>query len=448
MFKIAKLIIFSITETWLTQNDAAVCKEITPNRYRLFHCPHTDPRGGGTALLCRESLNIRRLSTGEKTSFEFSEYMIDGLSLQLRLVIVYRPLYSAAHPVTSSTFFPEFSEYLESFVLSKVPICISGEFNVHLDVSDDADTIAFADLLESLCLTQHIKSPTHVMGHILDLIITRSSDNIIKGTPSPDRFLSDHCSVLCFLNVTKVLAIVKHINFRKLKSLDLVAFKNDIPGSDLCNIASNDCNEVAELYDNCMRSILDRHAPMTSKRVFARPSTPWMSGNIIEAKRQRRKAERKWRSSKCQSDLAGFKRKRNHVTFLMNEARRVYYCTLIAENSHDQKHMFKVSKKLLNITGTPVLPRREDKRKLAYEMGMFFIKIFDSLLFKLSSLSQEEVHDLFRTSNKKSCGLDPIPTKLLLDCLDVLLPTITKMINYSLEYGDFSSAWKIALVLP
>ena len=128
MFKIAKLIIFSITETWLTQNDAAVCKEITPNRYRLFHCPRTDRRGGGTAPLCRESLHARRLSAGEKNSFEFSECMIDGLSLQLRLVIVYRPPYSAAHPITSSTFFPEFSEYLESLVLSKVPICIYGDF--------------------------------------------------------------------------------------------------------------------------------------------------------------------------------------------------------------------------------------------------------------------------------------------------------------------------------
>ena len=148
--------------------------------------------------------------------------MIDGLSLQLRIVIVYRPLYSAAHPVTSSTFFPEFSEYLESLVLSKVPICKSGDFNVHLDVSDGADTIAFADLLESLCLTQHVKSPVPVIGHIVDLIITRSSDNIIKGTPSPESFLSDHCPVLCCPNVTKALATVKHISFRKLKSLDLL----------------------------------------------------------------------------------------------------------------------------------------------------------------------------------------------------------------------------------
>ena len=58
------------------------------------------------------------------------------------------------------------------------------------------------------------------------------------------------------------------------------------------------------------------------------------------------------------------------------------------------------------------------------------------------------MHDLVRASSEKSCGLDPIPTKLLLDCLDILLQIITKMINYSLENGDFPSAWKNALVLP
>ena len=84
------------------------------------------------------------------------------------------------------------------------------------------------------------------------------------------------------------------------------------------------------------------------------------------------------------------------------------------------------------------------------QTAILWTSMIDSLLFKFSSLSQEEVHDLVRASSKKSCGLDPIPTKLLLDCLqiDVLLPIITKMINYSLENGDFPAAWKNALVLP
>ena len=46
MFKISKLNYIGITETWLAQNDAAVCKEITPYGYRLFHYFRTDHRRG------------------------------------------------------------------------------------------------------------------------------------------------------------------------------------------------------------------------------------------------------------------------------------------------------------------------------------------------------------------------------------------------------------------
>ena len=54
--------IFAITETWLTQNDAVVCREITPAGYRLLHRPRADRVGGGTALLCKENFNTRQLA--------------------------------------------------------------------------------------------------------------------------------------------------------------------------------------------------------------------------------------------------------------------------------------------------------------------------------------------------------------------------------------------------
>ena len=43
---------------------------------------------------------------------------------------------------------------------------------------------------------------------------------------------------------------------------------------------------------------------------------------------------------------------------------------------------------------------------------------------------------------------DPIPTTLVVKCIDVLLPALTKMVNISLESGHFPSAWKEALVGP
>ena len=42
-------------------------------------------------------------------------------------------------------------------------------------------------------------------------------------------------------------------------------------------------------------------------------------------------------------------------------------------------------------------------------------------------LSETEVHELIKSSTKTTCSLDPIPTKLFTECLDVLPPPITKL---------------------
>ena len=48
----------------------------------------------------------------------------------------------------------------------------------------------------------------------------------------------------------------------------------------------------------------------------------------------------------------------------------------------------------------------------------------------------------------KCCPLDPIPSAVLAQLLDVLIPVITTMINLSFETGQFASDWKEALLLP
>ena len=48
----------------------------------------------------------------------------------------------------------------------------------------------------------------------------------------------------------------------------------------------------------------------------------------------------------------------------------------------------------------------------------------------------------------KSCPLDPAPTSVVLQVLDVLLPVITCMINMLFESGLFAEEWRQALVLP
>ena len=48
----------------------------------------------------------------------------------------------------------------------------------------------------------------------------------------------------------------------------------------------------------------------------------------------------------------------------------------------------------------------------------------------------------------KSCLLDPVPTLLLKDFVDILLSLITKLINLSLAEGVFPQKFKKAVVTP
>ena len=68
---------------------------------------------------------------------------------------MYRPPYSQNHPVTINTFLEEFSEYLESIILLSEPLCLTGDFNIHVDDPNDSAADHFRELLESMSLTQH-----------------------------------------------------------------------------------------------------------------------------------------------------------------------------------------------------------------------------------------------------------------------------------------------------
>ena len=63
-----------------------------PVGYKISDRPRTGRRGGGVALIYRDSLSVRRIDAGEKESFEYSEWTISSPSLNLRLVLLYHHL--------------------------------------------------------------------------------------------------------------------------------------------------------------------------------------------------------------------------------------------------------------------------------------------------------------------------------------------------------------------
>ena len=48
----------------------------------------------------------------------------------------------------------------------------------------------------------------------------------------------------------------------------------------------------------------------------------------------------------------------------------------------------------------------------------------------------------------KSCELDIIPTYILKDNIEKFLPTVTKIVNFTLSEGNFGQSWKMAILRP
>ena len=63
-------------------------------------------------------------------------------------------------------------------------------------------------------------------------------------------------------------------------------------------------------------------------------------------------------------------------------------------------------------------------------------------------MSQLTLTEFFLISAPNSCELDPIPSKLLIECLDSILPSLTDLFNSSLAFGIFPQCFKLALVTP
>ena len=72
----------------------------------------------------------------------------------------------------------------------------------------------------------------------------------------------------------------------------------------------------------------------------------------------------------------------------------------------------------------------------------------NSRMKEFKILSKDEVSALIRKAANKSCELDPVPTYILKENVEVFCPIIGKIINTSLQCGEFPGNLKSALVCP
>ena len=248
---------------------------------------------------------------------------------------------------------------------------------------------------------------------------------------------------------------------------------NDICQSALLTSSAGDIETLVQRYDTILTNILEDHAPLKSCTVTPRPTNPWFSPEIAEAKKLRKRLERRWRRTRLEVDRQNFKAQRASVVNMFNDAKTVFYKDKIS-SCENQRDLFKIVETLLHNKGRTKLPTRASNSDLSEEFRDYFSSKIRDIREELGALdvshnvlsaseqshpdampldmftpaTGDEIQKLISSSPSKSCGIDPIPTWLVKLHHTVLAPVIKEIVNRSLSTAVFPSHFKNALVTP
>ena len=269
---------------------------------------------------------------------------------------------------------------------------MAGDFNFHIDDQNDRIGTRFRRLINTLSLKQHVRGSTHVAGHTLDFFMTRVPDSVTTRQYIISTGFSDHYAVHLRLPLQKPPLQRKEISYRKLRSIDICAFKADFLESPFVTsvqqLASPD--DVLTNYNSSVTAVLDKYAPLKTRTITLRPSSPWFTDDLQKEKQLKCSLERKV-SSGLPSDRARFREQCNRYYSLIGHAKENYCKEQISAAGNDQKKLFGFIDTLLNGKTETALPLHSSKEELVERFSDFFIKkikkIWSDLLIKQESLT-------------------------------------------------------------
>ena len=228
--------------------------------------------------------------------------------------------------------------------------------------------------------------------------------------------------------------------------------------------------EKANQFCEFLRTVLDKQAPPYLWKVITHNSSPWFESirdELLIAKRERRQAERNWRNTTLTIFKDLYRQARHKVSKHVHTAKCKFYTERIALAS-SSKELRQIVNTLSNRHPPKILPNIYSSA----DLPSIFIKHFTNKVEKLRAniacehvtsilvtrttaatssfekVSQLTVKECILNSAPKSCELDPIPSKLLIECLYYILPSLTDLFISSFAFGIFPQCLKSALVTP
>lgn len=236
--------------------------------------------------------------------------------------------------------------------------------------------------------------------------------------------------------------------------------------------SSEKLDDVTESMDSLFSSTLDVVAPLRLRKIKETSPTPWYNENTRALKRAARKMERSWRKSKLEVFRIAWRESISRYRKALKTARSEYFSSLLEVNKHNPRYLFNTVAKLTKNKASADADTHQQHSSNDF-MNFFTSKIetirdniltmqpsdtgshqivhhrpHEEQLLSFSTVGEEELYKLVRSSKSTTCMLDPIPTKLLKEVLPEVIDPLLSIINSSMSLGYVPKMFKLAVIKP
>ncbi|CAG9134498.1 unnamed protein product [Plutella xylostella] len=224
----------------------------------------------------------------------------------------------------------------------------------------------------------------------------------------------------------------------------------------------DDIDERVTMFNSLLTNLFNKHAPLRPVRVKQLPA-PWLTDKIKGFMTKRDHAKYRYKKQPTEENLKAYKELRNRCNRVCRDAKRRYIHTSIENCDTSQlwnflktlgigkskaNPNFDIDLSALNkhFSTPPLILNDQIRTEALNHLSSLPIPDCPSFNFKL--VTGRDVKRCISDITSKAVGIDDISAHMIVMILDVILPHITNLINYSLLCSSFPSLWKKAFILP
>ena len=177
--------------------------------------------------------------------------------------------------------------------------------------------------------------------------------SITKKSTVIDSLDSDHHFIKSYFNVSVSKPSSSYRTVRNMANIDRPSFI-----AELSIFSEFSSVEKVNQYSDSLRTVLDKHAPPSQRKVINHNSSPWfvsIRDELFIAKRERRQAERKLRNTKSTIFKDLYKQAKHKVSKLVHTV-KCKFCTEGIALASSSKEQHQIANTLSNRRPHKILP--------------------------------------------------------------------------------------------